>query len=116
MDLSLSCRPMGTALRAASTRPQHLQSMVRPLSRRSGCVPAWPYPPLRSPEVYRILDTAAPLRVPSGKKSIDRRQRFHIWGGLVARARLEIALLLLLSRGRRVINPPRLAKPPHKTQ
>jgi hypothetical protein len=38
------------------------------------------------------------------------------WGGLVARARLEIALLLLLSRGRRVINPPRLAKPPHKTQ
>jgi hypothetical protein len=38
------------------------------------------------------------------------------WGGLVARARLEIALLLLRSRGRRVINPPRLAKPPHKTQ
>src|ERR1035437_3506655 len=26
--------------------------MVPPLSRRSGCVPAWPYPPLRSVEVY----------------------------------------------------------------
>jgi len=31
-------------------------SLVRPLSRRSGCVPALPYPPLRSLEGYRNMD------------------------------------------------------------
>src|SRR2546425_13106699 len=30
-------------------------SLVRPRSRRSGCVPALPYPPLRSGVVYRDL-------------------------------------------------------------
>ena len=35
-------------------------SLVRPLSRRSGCVPALPYPPLRPLEVYRNMDKQAP--------------------------------------------------------
>src|SRR5881397_3153376 len=35
-------------------------SLVRPRSRRSGCVPALPYPPLRSGVVYRDFAKQAP--------------------------------------------------------
>jgi hypothetical protein len=35
-------------------------SLVRPRSRRSGCVPAFPYPPPRSGVVYRKMEKRAP--------------------------------------------------------
>jgi hypothetical protein len=51
-DLTLSCRPNWTNVFGTEDEIAPPSALVRPLSRRSGCVPALPYPPLRSVVVY----------------------------------------------------------------
>src|ERR1035437_2200391 len=68
--------------------------MVRPLSRRSGCVPAWPYPPLRSVEVYP--NPAPPRRAGRGKvqkKPLTVSSAFIYGAGIFAGSRLQAGSL-----------------------
>ena len=62
----LPSQVVATQLRRGRQRKVTLL-LVRPLGRRSGCVPAEPYPPLRSLEVYRKMDKHGPYRAPKEK-------------------------------------------------
>src|SRR5665647_279206 len=71
-DLARRCRPRQRNLEAAGLVARGL---VRPLSRRSGRVPAWPYPPLRSLSVYRRQRGPTPRARKKREKGLDVTQR-----------------------------------------
>lgn len=74
-DLARRCRPRQRNLEAAGLVARGL---VRPLSRRSGRVPAWPYPPLRSLSVYRRQRGPTPRARKKREKGLDVTQRLQI--------------------------------------
>src|SRR5579863_7007975 len=91
MDLSLFCRPMQFGAEGGWTA----LSLVRPLSRRSGCVPAEPYPPLRSVVVYPKRLNVPPQRGGKRlKKPLTFSSAFIYGAGILAGSLLSAGFTL----------------------